>query len=69
MKKLVLGLIVGATVGYLIRKKQESGQFDSACDSASRLFNKSKEDIKEVVDLTKKKAMELKDQVKEKIRK
>lgn len=69
MKKVVLSLVIGAAIGYCIRKMQDDGQFDNVCDSAQKLFSKSKKNLKNVVDIAKNDAEYLKDRVEDKLRK
>jgi|AGTN01.1.fsa_nt_gi hypothetical protein len=67
MKKVVLGLVIGSLVGYLIRKKQDDGQFDCIYDSASKFFRKSEKDLKNIVDMAENEAEYLADRVEDKI--
>ncbi|WP_165024159.1 MULTISPECIES: hypothetical protein [unclassified Dysgonomonas] len=63
MKRVLLGLAVGAVVGYAIRKLQDDGQFDCICDCTDKFLSKSKRNLKNVADVAKNEAEYLKDRV------
>ena len=66
MKKVILGLVIGSAVGYCVRKMQDDGQFDCVCNSAQRLFRKSKRSFKNIVDITKNEVNYLRDSAEDK---
>lgn len=64
MKGVIWGLAIGCTLGYIIRKLQDDGQFECINECADKCFTKSKSELKDVVDAAKSKAEKLKEQLK-----
>ncbi|WP_165045670.1 hypothetical protein [Dysgonomonas sp. ZJ709] len=67
MKKIIVSLVIGSAIGYCIRKMQDDGQFDCVCDSAQKLFSKSKKNVKNIGDIAKNEGEYLKDRVEDKL--
>lgn len=67
MKRVLVGLALGAAVGYLVRKLQNDGKLDCFCDCTDDFFNKSKRDLKNVADGAKNQAEYLKDRLEDTI--
>jgi len=71
MKKIALGaLFVGvAALGYMVRKMEDEGKFDSACNSANEFGNKAKKKLMDAMDAGKDQAEYLSDRAKAELNK
>ncbi len=61
MKDLILGLFVGAAIGYVVGMAKERGTMDDLCDEVNDLGRRTKRLFKNAVDKTKNQAEYLKD--------
>lgn len=50
MSRMILGLAIGATAGYMARKMYEQGYFDQAGDDLDKFVSKAKKKTKDVLD-------------------
>lgn len=50
MKKILAGAIIGAALGYVVRKLQDDGAFDGLCDNLSACSAKAKRNVKNTID-------------------
>lgn len=64
MKKVLLGTILGAALGYVARKMQENGFLDQVSDEISKFTSKTKKNFSNIVDVGKNEAEYLKDRAK-----
>jgi ElaB/YqjD/DUF883 family membrane-anchored ribosome-binding protein len=61
MRKLVLGTVLGAAIGYFARKMQEKGFFDQMSDDLNQLKSKTKKKFNDFVSTGKDEAEDIKD--------
>ncbi|CVK16026.1 hypothetical protein Ga0061079_104145 [Apibacter mensalis] len=60
MRKIVIGTVLGAAVGYFARKMQEKGFFDQMSDELCQLKSKTKKKFNDVVNTGKNEAEDIK---------
>lgn len=63
MKNVLFGLTVGAVIGYVLRRMEDQGQFDSLENKLGEYADKAKKKVKNAVDSGKNQMEYVKDRV------
>ncbi|MDR2918846.1 MAG: hypothetical protein LBV72_05725 [Tannerella sp.] len=50
MNKFVMGVALGAAIGYIASRMREQGFFEEACDSFNDFASKTKKKAKDIID-------------------
>jgi hypothetical protein len=50
MNKIILGVVIGAALGYCVRKMEERGELDQVGDEVNKLASKAKRKMRDVWD-------------------